>query len=82
MFANMTALGIPLPKEEARRRGDEVPASSQLTELPDSFERESSKFWLQRGQVIPFVDLADATAGPIQIQRAKRLVQRHHKHLP
>ena len=57
MFAQMTELGLPLPKDEKRRLGDEAPAASQLPELPDSFERESSKFWLQRGQVIPFVDM-------------------------
>jgi hypothetical protein len=71
MFANMTELGLPIPKDEKRRLGDEAPAASQLPELPDSFERESSKFWLQRGQVIPFVDMVTQRLGPYKFKEQK-----------
>ena len=71
MFAHMTELGLPLPKDEKRRLGDEAPAASQLPELPDSFERESSKFWLQRGQVIPFVDMVTQRLGPYKFKEQK-----------
>ena len=71
MFAKMTELGLPLPRDEKRRLGDEVPSAGQLPELPDSFERESSKFWLQRGQVIPFVDLVTQKLGPYKFKEQK-----------
>jgi SPX domain protein involved in polyphosphate accumulation len=72
MFAKMTELGLPLPKDEKKRMGDESPANkSKLSELPDSFERESSKFWLQRGQVIPFVDLVTQRLGPYKFKEQK-----------
>jgi hypothetical protein len=71
MFSQMTELGLPLPKDEKRRLGDEAPAASQLPELPDSFERESSKFWLQRGQVIPFVDMVTQRLGPYKFKEQK-----------
>ena len=71
MFANMTELGLPLPRAVKSQKGDESPGAGKASELPDSFERESSKFWLQRGQVIPFVDLVTQRLGPYKFQEQK-----------
>ena len=71
MFASMVELGLPVPKDESFRVGDELPSASQMSELPDSFERESSKFWLQRGQVITFVDLVTQRLGPYKFKGQK-----------
>ena len=67
----MTELGLPLPRAAKSQKGDESPAAGKASELPDSFERESSKFWLQRGQVIPFVDLVTQRLGPYKFQEQK-----------
>ena len=67
----MTELGLPLPRAVKSQKGDESPAAGKASELPDSFERESSKFWLQRGQVIPFVDLVTQKLGPYKFKEQK-----------
>ena len=67
----MEELGLPLPKDENVRVGDEMPSARQVSELPDSFERESSKFWLQRGQVVAFVDMVTQRLGPYKFKGQK-----------
>jgi hypothetical protein len=73
MFASMEELGLPLPKDESVRVGDSprMPSARQVSELPDSFERESSKFWLQRGQVVAFVDMVTQRLGPYKFKGQK-----------
>ena len=69
----MEELGLPLPKDESVRVGDSprMPSARQVSELPDSFERESSKFWLQRGQVVAFVDMVTQRLGPYKFKGQK-----------
>jgi SPX domain protein involved in polyphosphate accumulation len=71
MLAGMAELGLPLPKDENIRAGDEIPSYRQVSELPDSFERESSKFWLQRSQVVTFVDMVTQRLGPYKFKGQK-----------
>jgi SPX domain protein involved in polyphosphate accumulation len=71
MLASMIELGLSLPKDERPRVGDELPSSREVSELPDCFERESSKFWLQRGQVVSFVDLVTQRLGPYKFKGQK-----------
>ena len=59
------------PVTAKAKKGDEVDASLSSTALPESFERESSKFWLQRQQVVGFIDLVSKRLGPYKFKEQK-----------
>jgi hypothetical protein len=71
MYEDMENLGLPLPSVSKAKKGDEVDASLSSTALPESFERESSKFWLQRQQVVGFIDLVSKRLGPYKFKEQK-----------
>ena len=71
MYQDMENLGLPLPSVSKAKKGDEVDASLISVALPESFERESSKFWLQRQHVVGFIDLVSKRLGPYKFKEQK-----------